>query len=103
MFIGAGSNVEAEIDLITELLEKVGPSHDNTIAITCGPPIMIYYVDKTLQSLGFKPEQSYVTLEARMHCGIGKCGHCMIGKYYVCKDGPVFTYEQIRDYRDIWD
>ena len=84
-----------EIGLITQLLEKVNPSPKNTVAITCGPPIMIYYADKTLQKLGFKPEQSYVTLEARMHCGIGKCGRCNLGEKLICVDGPVFSMAEV--------
>ena len=80
-----------EVGLITELLEKVSPSSKNRVAITCGPPVMIYYADKTLEKLGFQPEQRFVTLEARMHCGIGKCGRCNLGEKLVCVDGPVFS------------
>ena len=91
----ADTTWEGEVGLITELLERVAPSPQNTIAITCGPPIMIFYVDKTLQKLDFTPEQSYVTLEARMHCGIGKCGRCNLGEKYICTDGPVFGYSDV--------
>ncbi len=86
---------DGDIGLITTLLEKVNPNPKNTIAITCGPPIMIYYVDQVLTKLGFKPEQCYVTLEARMHCGIGKCGRCNLGEILICKDGPVFSMAQV--------
>lgn len=81
--------------LITDLLQKVDPSPKNTVAITCGPPVMIYYADKTLQSMGFQPENSYVTLEARMHCGIGKCGRCNLGEKLICVDGPVFSMAEV--------
>lgn len=86
---------KGEVGLITELLEKVAPAPRNTVAITCGPPIMIYYVDKVLRKLGFAPEQSYVTLEARMHCGVGKCGRCNMGDKLVCVDGPVFSMAEV--------
>ncbi len=86
---------EGEVGLITQLLEKVNPSPENTIAITCGPPVMIFYADKTLQKLGFTPNQSYVTLEARMHCGIGKCGRCNLGEKLICVDGPVFSMAEV--------
>ncbi len=86
---------DGEIGMITDLLEKVNPSPKDAIAITCGPPVMIYYVDKLLQKLGFAPEQSYVTLEARMHCGIGKCGRCNLGEKLVCVDGPVFSMAEV--------
>jgi NAD(P)H-flavin reductase len=84
------------IGLITELLERVAPSPENAITITCGPPIMIYYVNKMLtEKFGFNPEQNYVTLEARMHCGIGKCGRCNLGEKLVCVDGPIFTMGEV--------
>ena len=86
-----------DVGLITELLEKIAPSPQNTTAITCGPPIMIFFADKTLQKLGFQPEQSFVTLEARMHCGIGKCGRCNLGEKLVCVDGPVFSMAEVGD------
>jgi len=78
------------VGLITQILEQVAPSPGNTIAITCGPPIMIHFVGLTLTKLGFAPEQMLVTLEARMHCGVGKCGRCNMGEKFVCIDGPVF-------------
>jgi sulfhydrogenase subunit gamma (sulfur reductase) len=91
----ADQNWNGNVGLITELLEKVSPKPRDAIAITCGPPIMIYYVDKVLTKLGFSPEQSFVTLEARMHCGIGKCGRCNLGEKLVCVDGPVFSMAEI--------
>jgi sulfhydrogenase subunit gamma (sulfur reductase) len=86
---------EAEVGLITDLLRSVNPDPHNTIAIMCGPPVMIYYADKLLNELGFKPAERYVTLEARMHCGIGKCGRCNLGDKLVCVDGPVFSMEEV--------
>jgi NAD(P)H-flavin reductase len=83
------------IGLITDLLERVAPAPENAIAITCGPPVMIYYVNKLLNRLGFTPEQQYVTLEARMHCGLGKCGRCNLGEKLVCVDGPVFSMAEV--------
>ena len=83
------------VGLITELLEKVAPSPENAVAITCGPPVMIYYANKLLGKLGFTPEQCYVTLEARMHCGLGKCGRCNLGEKLVCVDGPVFSMAEV--------
>jgi NAD(P)H-flavin reductase len=69
---------------------------DNTIAFVCGPPIMFRFVIKDLLNMGL-PERCIVsTLERYMKCGVGKCGHCCIGVAYVCVDGPVFTYEQIK-------
>jgi NAD(P)H-flavin reductase len=90
------SKWDHNIGLITDLLERVAPSPENAITITCGPPIMIHYVNKMLvEKLGFLPEQNYVTLEARMHCGLGKCGRCNLGEKLVCVDGPVFTMQEV--------
>jgi sulfhydrogenase subunit gamma (sulfur reductase) len=88
-------NWKGNVGLITDLMEKIEPKPKNTVAITCGPPIMIYFVDKLLTKLGFSQEQSYVTLEARMHCGIGKCGRCNLGDKLVCVDGPVFSMAEV--------
>ncbi|MBN1148224.1 MAG: FAD/NAD(P)-binding protein [Anaerolineales bacterium] len=82
--------------LITELIERVAPSPKNALTITCGPPIMIHFANKMLvEKFGFDPAQNYVTLEARMHCGIGKCGRCNLGEKLVCVDGPVFTMDEV--------
>ena len=80
----------------TNLL-RVKPSPKNAIAVTCGPPIMIKFVIQNLEQLGFTEEQIFTTLEMRMKCGIGKCGRCNIGNLYVCKDGPVFSYKQLKN------
>ncbi len=72
------------------------PSPKNAIAITCGPPIMIKFVIKALEELGFKDEQIYTTVENKMKCGIGKCGRCNIGLHYVCKDGPVYSWAELK-------
>jgi NAD(P)H-flavin reductase len=86
------------VGLITQLLESVAPPTENAVAITCGPPIMIHFVFLTLQRLGFTPRQSLTTLEARMHCGIGKCGRCNMGGKFVCTDGPVFWQSEVAEF-----
>lgn len=83
------------VGLITELLEKVAPSPENAVTITCGPPIMIKFTMLTLEKLGFAPEQNIITLEAKMKCGMGKCGRCNLGEKFVCTDGPVFSYAEV--------
>ncbi len=83
---------------VPQVLEQVAPSADNAVAIVCGPPIMIRFTFPVLDKLGFTPEQIITTLEKRMKCGVGKCGRCNIGNIYVCRDGPVFSYAQIKDF-----
>lgn len=73
------------------------PSPKNAITITCGPPIMIKFVIQNLKALGFKDEQIFTTVENKMKCGIGKCGRCNIGVHYVCKDGPVYSWAELKN------
>lgn len=84
-----------EIGLITQLLEKISPDPGNAVSITCGPPVMIHHTTRLLEKMGFSPEWNYVTLEARMHCGLGKCGRCNLGEKLVCVDGPVFNMVEV--------
>ncbi len=83
------------VGMVPDVLREMKPSPENTVAVTCGPPIMIKFVMEALADMGFPPEDIYTTLERRMKCGIGKCGRCNIGPLYVCKDGPVFSYAEI--------
>jgi sulfhydrogenase subunit gamma (sulfur reductase) len=85
------------VGFVPTVLNEVAPSPDDTIAITCGPPIMIKYVLQNLAQLKFSDENIVTTLEARMKCGIGICGRCNLGAKYICKDGPVFSLAQLRD------
>jgi NAD(P)H-flavin reductase len=85
-----------KIGFVPTVLEQVAPSSENTVAIVCGPPIMIKFTFPVLDKLGFSPENVYTTLENRMKCGLGKCGRCNVGGVYVCKDGPVFTAAQLK-------
>lgn len=86
---------KGEVGFVPTILEKTAPSSDNCIAVLCGPPVMIKFTMPVLKKLGFKDKDIFTTLENRMKCGFGKCGRCNVGKLYVCKDGPVFNYEQL--------
>lgn len=88
-------NWEHRVGLIPKVLEELKPSPDNTVAVLCGPPIMIKFTLESLLKLGFEPENIVTTLEKRMKCGIGICGRCNIGDRYVCVDGPVFTLKEL--------
>jgi len=89
---------DKRIGFVPTVLNEVAPSPEDTIAITCGPPIMIKFVLQNLAKLNFKDEDIVTTLEARMKCGIGICGRCNLGSKYICKDGPVFSLAQLRDF-----
>jgi NAD(P)H-flavin reductase len=81
------------VPTITE--QKAPPADADTYAIVCGPPIMIKFTLPVLENLGYSHDQIIMSLENRMKCGIGMCGRCNIGKEFVCKDGPVFTLDQL--------
>jgi sulfhydrogenase subunit gamma (sulfur reductase) len=87
-----------KVGVVPKILEEVAPPAKDTVAIVCGPPVMIRFTFPVLEKLGFAHEQMITTLEKRMKCGIGKCGRCNIGNLYVCRDGPVFSYAQIKDF-----
>ncbi len=80
---------------VPTITQEVAPSSENAYVVVCGPPIMIKFTIPVLTELGFQPNRIINSLEMRMKCGIGKCGRCNIGDKFVCKDGPVFTYEQL--------
>jgi len=84
------------VGVVTAVLENLKPSAPNTLAIVCGPPVMIKFTLLSLAKLGFSDSCVILSLEMRMKCGVGKCGRCNIGGKYVCKDGPVFTREELR-------
>jgi sulfhydrogenase subunit gamma (sulfur reductase) len=82
---------------VPTILKEIAPSSENTVALVCGPPVMIKFTLPVLLELGFSPDRIFLSLEMRMKCGIGKCGRCNIGHMYVCKDGPVFSYAQLNE------
>jgi NAD(P)H-flavin reductase len=94
---------KGNVGLVTTILKKDGLDIPNSVAIVCGPPIMMKFVTFKLLDLGFGDSQIYLSMEKNMSCGVGKCGHCRIGPYYACKDGPVFTYDKIKGLPNIWD
>ncbi len=88
---------EHYVGFVPSILMELHPSPQNTVAVTCGPPVMIRLVLQSLKKLGFADEQIYTTLENRMKCGIGKCGRCNAAHLYVCLDGPIFSYGALRN------
>ncbi len=88
---------EGNVGVITELIPEADFDPDTTYAIVCGPPIMYKFVMEKLDEAGLPADQRFLSLERRMKCGVGECGHCQIGEYYVCRDGPVFNYAEIKD------
>ena len=82
---------------VPAVCKEVAPSPKNTVAVICGPPIMIKFTLPVFFDLGFSKENILTSLEMRMKCGIGKCGRCNVGSKYVCNDGPVFSLAQLEE------
>ena len=88
-------NWNGHVGFVPNYIAEVGLNPVNTCALMCGPPIMIKFSLPNLVQAGFEKTQIFTTMELRMKCGIGKCGRCNIGNKYVCKDGPVFRFDQL--------
>ena len=88
-------NWNGHVGFVPNYIAEVGLNPVNTCALMCGPPIMIKFSLPNLVQAGFDKTQIFTTMELRMKCGIGKCGRCNIGNKYVCKDGPVFRFDQL--------
>ena len=87
---------DGHVGVITTLFPEITVNSRATVAATCGPPIMYRFVLMELLGKGIPETQIYLSLERRMKCGVGKCGHCQIDGLYCCQDGPVFRYADIK-------
>jgi len=94
---------KGNVGVVTTILNKKDVDVKDAVTIVCGPPVMMKFATFKLLELGFKEENIYLSMEKNMSCGVGKCGHCRLGEFYVCKDGPVFTYNRIKHIPEIWD
>lgn len=90
---------KGNVGVVTSLFDNISIDPNNASAFVCGPPIMIRYAVYRLLELGLKERDIFVTIERYMKCGVGKCGHCYINDKYVCTDGPVFSFEQLKEMR----
>ena len=91
---------KGNIGVITTLIPGLDLDLSNTVSCICGPPVMYRFVLLALKSKGFTDENIYMSLERRMKCGVGKCGHCQINHSYVCQDGPVYHYPDIKSLQE---
>ena len=93
----AGPEWEGRVGVVTHLFDTASWEGANAVAFVCGPERMMQATSNTLAGRGVTPSRIFVTLERHMECGIGLCGHCQMGKYFVCRDGPVFSLAQLGD------
>ena len=95
---------KGNVGVVTTILEDLKIDPRQSKAIVCGPPIMMKFSTFKLLEKGFSASDILLSMEKNMSCGIGKCGHCRLGNFYVCKDGPVFYYDRIKDIVEgIWE
>ncbi|MHC4982967.1 MAG: FAD/NAD(P)-binding protein [Planctomycetota bacterium] len=88
--------------VVTTLLKGLDIDKANCMAFVCGPEVMLKFTTFALIDEGLKPEQIYLSMNRRMSCGMGLCGRCNIGPYYLCKDGPDMNYALIKDYPNVF-
>ncbi len=98
-----GEEWDEDVCLVTRLLDKVQIEPADNPAVVCGPPVMMKFGTQDLLNCGYKESNIYLSMEKKMYCGFGQCRHCVMGPYFACKDGPVFTYDQIKHEEAIWD
>lgn len=94
------SEWKGRVGLITKIFDEIEIDAANTYAIVCGPPVMFKFVCNRLIQLGLPTDKMFVSLERRMHCGMGKCCRCNVGHTYTCLDGPVFDYWTVMNLKE---
>jgi len=86
-----------DVGVVTKLLPKIRFDPIDTVAMICGPEVMMRMTALALEDVGVSPERISVSLERNMKCAVGLCGHCQFGPHFVCKDGAIFRFDRIRD------
>lgn len=95
-----GTSWRGHVGVVTTLFRHLRLHSAQTVAFICGPEIMMRYVTRQLAARGLPESQIYLSMERNMKCAVGFCGHCQLGPYFVCKDGPIFSYEEMRPWLD---
>lgn len=98
-----GISWHGHVGVVTTLFKYARLQGPRSVAMVCGPEIMMRFVTRELQSHGVQQDAIYLSMERNMKCGVGFCGHCQCGPYFICKDGPVFRFEQIRPLLDKYE
>jgi NAD(P)H-flavin reductase len=91
----ADSAWRGPVGVVTTLIPRARFEPENTVAMICGPEVMMRFSLLELEKHGIRPDRLFVSMERNMKCGLGQCGHCQLGPFFVCKDGPVFAFDRI--------
>lgn len=97
----AGADWRGRVGLVTTLLPRVEIDPDRATALVCGPEIMMTFVARALRARGLPPERIWVSMERNMQCGLGHCGHCQLGPFLICRDGPVFRLDAVERFTEV--
>ena len=89
---------DAKEGFVTNAIRDACLSSQNSVAFVCGPPVMMKAVISILLENGFHDDQIFISAERLMYCALGVCCHCMIRSKFTCLDGPVFRYDEIKEY-----
>ncbi len=98
-----GVSWRGHVGVVTAMFRHVRMQPDETVAMLCGPEIMMRYAGRELESRGIPAARIFLSMERNMKCAVGFCGHCQMGPYFVCKDGPVFPFTRIKPYLDLYE
>ncbi|MDM8521101.1 FAD/NAD(P)-binding protein [Anaerolineales bacterium HSG6] len=99
----ATSDWRGNVGVVTNLIPRTPFYPPDTVAMVCGPEVMMRFTVQALQKRGVPTEQIYVSMERNMKCATGFCGHCQFGSTFICKDGPVFSYDQVESFIGMWE
>lgn len=99
----AAGNWRGNVGVVTKLIQRAPFAPRNTIAMVCGPEVMMRYSALELEKRGVNAENIFISMERNMKCAVGLCGHCQFGNMFVCNDGPVFRYAVVRHLIDKWE
>jgi anaerobic sulfite reductase subunit B len=97
----AGADWRGRVGLVTTLLPRVEIDPGRTTALVCGPEVMMTFVARSLRERGLPSERIWVSMERSMHCGLGHCGHCQLGPFLLCRDGPVFRLDVVERFTEV--
>lgn len=99
----AHSDWSGRVGVVTDLIPDMLREPSDTVAMVCGPEIMMRFAAQALTTAGVPEDDVYLSMERNMKCGIGWCGHCQLGPHLICRDGPVFAYPAVRDLMTVWE
>ncbi len=92
---GETEDWDGEVGLLPDVFERLALDPEGRVVVACGPPVMLHFLFEALDKMGYAPQQVITTLENKMKCGFGQCGRCNVGPFYVCRVGPVVSWEQL--------